>query len=431
MIKDEVFSLLQYCYHIIGETIGKKIEKKVNRENKRLYCRIFFGLLLLCNSFNEIFEWNENNATAHWYFGVMGCVFFLIGVNVWKTKWQYNAWNGWMAGSWYGLWITILVSNILENEPWKEISIVMLLGGGFLLCTWNQMYSRKELIEDILVAFEVFFVVIIIYCAICRPFRAGVCYNGYCKSRDEFAIYAILMMIIFMERLYEQIFLNAGGKLHETVIWIGELISVVYLALSGYRVGHYMAIGLVLLFIYVLVQGGKRTRQREKVHWECFLIGCICTGIICMITIFLPSFLHTEVIYENESYITNFTEEADEPLLIKFQEFTDKIYKEVEAENEIVKKIDILKIVIWISCALLQMSVLFEGGKRLMKSHIEGMDFFVASVAAGFTYFCITTNLLENYLNPMWICYYLSCGYWFYEMRIEKRKSHYEKIVLQ
>lgn len=75
----------------------------------------------------------------------MGGIIFLTGVNVWKSKWKYHAWNGWIAGSWYGLWITILVSNILENEPWKEISIVMLLGAGFLLCTWDQILSTQSI----------------------------------------------------------------------------------------------------------------------------------------------------------------------------------------------------------------------------------------------------------------------------------------------
>ena len=429
MIKDEIFSLLQYSYHIIGEMTAKKIEKKVNRENKRFYCRIFLSLLLLCNSFYGIAAWSKDSTAEHIYFLVMGGIIFLTGVNVWKSKWKYHAWNGWIAGSWYGLWITILVSNILENEPWKEISIVMLLGAGFLLCTWDQIPSRKALMDDILTAFEVFFGVIVIYCAICRPFKAGVCYNGYCKSREEFAIYAVFMMAVFMERIYEQMFRNTGQKLYEAVIWTGELLSVIYLVLSGYRTGYYASVCLVVLFTYLLIQGRKRRKKREKIHWGSFLAGCICTGIICMTTILLPDFLHTEVIYENESYMDSAVEEGDETSFIKFQEFHDKIYKEVKVENEIVKKFDILKIVILIPCVLLQMSMLIESVKRLRKSPIDGMDFFTAAVAVCFSYFCITTNLLENYLHPLWICYYLNCGYWFYEIRIEKRESHYEKIV--
>ena len=96
-------------------------------------------------------------------------------------------------------------------------------------------------------------------------------------------------------------------------------------------------------------------------------------------------------------------EEGDETSFIKFQEFHDKIYKEVKVENEIVKKFDILKIVILIPCVLLQMSMLIESVKRLRKSPIDGMDFFTAAVAVCFSYFCITTNLLENYLHPLWI----------------------------
>ena len=81
MIKDEIFSLLQYSYHIIGEMTAKKIEKKVNRENKRFYCRIFLSLLLLCNSFYGIAAWSKDSTAEHIYFLVMGGIIFLTNRN--------------------------------------------------------------------------------------------------------------------------------------------------------------------------------------------------------------------------------------------------------------------------------------------------------------------------------------------------------------
>ena len=71
MIKDEIFSLLQYSYHIIGEMTAKKIEKKVNRENKRFYCRIFLSLLLLCNSFYGIAAWSKDSTAEHIYLSLI------------------------------------------------------------------------------------------------------------------------------------------------------------------------------------------------------------------------------------------------------------------------------------------------------------------------------------------------------------------------
>lgn len=321
----------------------------------------------------------------------------------------------------------------------------MLFACGILIFVWNNRKDPKKLISEILWALEVDFGIALLFCMIFRTKKLAVRYNGIFPDSQQFAMYAALMLAVFLVEIGN---LPGQKNLFRKSIWpiTGAALSLFFLQRAGSRSGFVTL--AVLLGIFVIWNYYRREDWLRE--WKTFavcgfkagLIAVFCVFIVHVSIKYLPGALGTEVAFEQEHLVSSLWPEqmadfdALEPGLMEgVQSAKDIDYgmywknyirrlgftgssqevrlrrESIPSNNTYLQMMYRYGIFILIPFLVLQISLIGKGISKIRKGTRE--DIWVFMTGAVFLCFCFVTDADVAAGHPLWFCYYGGMGYWF------------------
>lgn len=450
---DKWMFCLQYAYKLLIEDIAKGIFRRVS-ENKRsifrtgLFCLLFL-LLALANINGWMFKISSYKNTIL----VFCMIMLLISTLCTGRSFQPMRWEKPLVLSWLGLWLGTMISDLTAKTSYHFVGYAMFFACGILIYTWNQMRSPSILLFEIMEALEIDFVFAVLYCMVFRTKKLAIQYNGIFRSSEEFSIYSVLMLSVFLTEI--DVLLRERKKwIHYLINITGASVSLYFVVRAGNTTGYIAAILVIGIFSFKELFSFKEWRERwKKLFLSCFSGIGIAFFIVCLIHIsikYVPSYLDTEIAYKKETLMTNVPQdmmeafEALQPGLMQGVVQKDSIEINVY-QRAYLRKLSLLGkgqairvfnkkvpsysgyiqmayrygIFILVPYITLQICMIGNGIRGIQEETKEKFSgsFWMFLVTIIFICFCIKGNIEQTFGSPLWVCYYLGAGYWFVEKR--------------
>lgn len=322
--------VLQTGYILVGDYFGGAIYRRIGKKEKDGVLRTTFCLFFAWIFFFTVLDWA--NDEEYYRFFLLGCILLLVlaGSLMWEKDLVKISWKTPIATAWIVLWIAVMISDAFVEQGNKFVGYIMLLAGGYFVFIWNQIKHPQKVIYTFVESLEIDFALVTIICMVCRQQKISVYYNGIFLSAEEFAIYVLLMYIIF--------FIGAYRNFTQRAVWWKCALKVVGLAVSLYFiersvgiVGYIALILITVIAMVVIVIHGKGLQSLIRMlHGQIgkMLIVC-CVGFFTVLVLhtttkYLPNYLGTNWESEDELWISKLpTSELDKYKILLPEELQD------------------------------------------------------------------------------------------------------------
>lgn len=446
---------LQFIYQIFGEGACKKVYGRTSKQQRKNWRRFLFCLFFLWMGAANVAGWLDTSNSQRYYMFSIVIFLVLIFTHMWERPLQGINWNKPISLSWVLLWAGVLASDCFLASHKMSYGAVVLLACGCFIFVWNNQKNPDTLLFEIMQALEIDFWIAVLYCMLFRTKKLTVRYNGIFLHSEEFAMYAALMLSVFLVES-ARLFSGKGGLRKSVYYLTGAAISLYFVIRASNESGC-IAAGLIL-FLFVIRQVRRRREwtgdfmQVVKCGVTAGAVGFLCICAVHYATKYLPAFLGTEIEYEEEDFISNVASEemmAFEELqpglmegAVSAQDMEYPMYLKnylrrigligergkvkvhragVDAYNGYVQMAYQYGIFILIPYFVLQISVVLKGISSIRGgSKITDMWLFMVTVI--FICFCVFGNPEKMFGHPLWFCYYIGIGYWFQGQRTDKGK---------
>lgn len=329
--------ILQSAYVIVGNYVGNIAKKRLTYKNtvmQMLFCCMFMLITM-----SDII--GVNGKETYRYFELV-CTVFLVaeGAILWENNLKEIKWENPLVLSWIGLWCMVSISDFFVGKGNKFIGYVMLIGTGFFIFVWNQVKSKKAVIKLIMLALEIDFWVILLFCIFFRHKKITVYYNGVFATPEKMAMYSLLMFCIFLVEIMAII--EKKVSVNRWIIYGSGMSVSLYLVLRSGGIISGFTLIIVLIIAVIFRIWSYLLRKINIIELLKKQIGnilmMISIAFVVTISVYfllerLPFNIEMDIAIENEQTISV----LDEETLEKYQ----MIYPE-ELENVISK--DKLKI---------------------------------------------------------------------------------------
>lgn len=458
-------AILQYMYQIFSEGACRRVHGrtgKLQRKNRR---RFLLCLFFLWMGAANIAGWLKTADSQRYYMLSVVVFLALIFAHMWEHPLQEINWNKPISLSWIMLWAGVLVSDCFVVSYKVSYGAVMLFACGCFIFVWNNQEKQETLLYEIMQALEIDFWIAVGYCVLFRTKKLAIRYNGIFLGSEEFSMYAVLMLAVFLTKLVR--FFPGKVNLWKSVYNVAGAVISLYFVFRASNEGGFIAAGIVLFFFAI-----KQIRQRREwigdlgkaiKHWAAAgVVGFLCVCAVHYATKYLPAFLGTEIEYEDEFLISNVSPEemaAFEELqpglmegVVSAQDMeygmylknylrriglfgergTIKVHRvPADAYSGYVKMAYQYGIFILVPYLILQICMVGKGISG-MKKEGKAADIWLLMVAAIFICFCVFGNPENMFGHPLWFCYYVGMGYWFQENKGNiGNKGEKEKNLLE
>lgn len=219
-IADEVYCLIK------KRTISFFRKYPISRRNLRT--GIFLAVFLSMYFANVSGTYMQNSYYKYYAAFVCICIFLLGTSSIGENRQDRQEEK---VVTWSRLWIcfciVLCISDFWVTKFYKFSGWIFMIVLGFAFFCWKKGNARKYVLEDMFQALQILFWPCVIFCLFCRQKRGGVLYNGIYKDSKEFAVYALVMFVIFLSYFIRTCERNKEKKY---VIWFWEL----GMALCGY-----------------------------------------------------------------------------------------------------------------------------------------------------------------------------------------------------
>lgn len=449
--------ILQYIYQVFFEKAGEKIAGGLGKKEKNAMRVFLFGLLLFWMVTGNALSWSANKEYYRFHAAVCLVLLIAIGMFSWEKLPKQIAWKSPLAISWICLWSGIAISDFFVKKDIGMIGFFMLFGGGYFLLAWENMEKKEEMIYNMLDALEKTFWAAVAYCMLFRAKYPGIHYNGIFPNPEEFAMYAVLMLSVFLLRMDGDIRKSATEKIffRKYVMNISGGAAAFYFIL---RSGNFMGVITVFLIIglfairqiFLLQMPFKKLCRVLSYLLKGSIIAFLLVCVVHVSTKNLPIFLEMDVIYESEMLTTGLDDEMKEALNELYPGSMDGVKQDENNERNIVQRNYIRRLNLFgnknnklkvfrsyavpdngyiytaykyglfllLPYVIFQICFLGKGISIFIRKKEKGKeidaDFWLLMIGILFTGFSIYGNLeISVFGQPLWICYYLSAGYWF------------------
>lgn len=225
----------------IANEIYQKVKKKTvtsfkisNFSKKKIRIGIFCILFLYMYLVNVLGLYSKTE--YYKYHMLLACIcLFLLGVfSIRETGVQTERKNG---IKWSRIWISfcvlLCISDFWASKFYKFSGWMFLIFFGFAFYCWKRNQAGKEILEEGFLALKILFWPGVLFCIFCRQKKGAILYNGIYRDSREFAVYALVMFIIFVS---DYIFVLKEGNRKKAKILLCELgaaVSAYFLLASG------------------------------------------------------------------------------------------------------------------------------------------------------------------------------------------------------
>lgn len=460
---------LQFTYQVFGEGICRKVYGRTGKQQRKNRRRFLWCMFFLWMGAANIAGWLGTSDSQRYY--MLSVIFFLVLVfaHMWEHPLQEVNWNKPISLSWVFLWAGVLVSDCFHASYKVGYGAVLLLVCGCFIFVWNSQKKQETLLYEIMQALEIDFGIAVAYCMLFRTKKLTIRYNGIFRDSEEFSMYAVLMLAVFLAELARH-FPGKRSLRKFTYYLSGAAISL-YFVIRASNESGFIAAGLVLLLFAIRQIRGRREWIREmgravKHGAVAGIVGFLCVCAVHYATKYLPAFLGTEIEYEDEVFISNVSPEdmvafeALQPGLmegaVSAQDMEYRMYLKnyhrrlgLFGQRETVKvrraPVDPYSgyvqmayqygIFIIIPYLVLQICMLTKGIASIRRNGCKAADMWLLMVTVVFICFCIFGNPENMFGHPLWFCYYIGAGYWFQgnigkKGKIEKNMTEEKDFVV-
>ncbi|MCI8483828.1 MAG: hypothetical protein HFH41_05765 [Lachnospiraceae bacterium] len=453
---------LQFAYRIFLEGLCKKIHDKITA-GQRVYLRkLLFCLLFLWMTTAELMGWLGNEAVERYYLLSFSAIVILIGILMWEKKLSYVNWNHHLSLAWIWLWIGTLLVDWFVTSKIKYHGCVMLLACGCFIFLWNNRKGPESILYEIMQALEIDFIIATIFCMLFRTKKLTIRYNGFFNSSEYFAMYAVLMLAVFLTEIDRMI--RRKESLKKYVAYVtGAAVSLYFLLRASNESGYAAAGGILIIFVIRQILERKEWFGQLHIVFRngtiAGLIGILCVCGVHFSTKYLPAFLGTEIEYQHETLISNVSREemkkfeALQPGLMKAKSYQDQEYgikwknyirrlglngkrgrlmvnrRRTTAYNGYIQMAYQYGFFILLPYVVIQICMIIKGVSFLKRRSTDMWLFMVTTI---FVCFCLLGNVENDFWHPLWFCYYIGMGYWFVDkVNGEERIGDIEKGILE
>lgn len=438
--------ILQFVYRVFSEGLCREVYGRTTNFQRKNRRRFLFCLLFLWMGTANIVGWLSKADSQRYYMIFVISFLVLILVHMWEHPLHEVNWKKPISWAWLWLWLAAMVSDSIVVSHKTGYGAVMLFVCGSFIFVWNNQRKQETVIYEMMQALEIIFGIAVIYCMLFRTKKLTIRYNGVFHNSEEFAMYAVLMLAVFLAecaRLFQ-----GKGNLRKSIYYLsGAGISLYFVIRASDEYG-YIAAGAVL-FLFAIRQikcKGEWKRNIREIIRHGVIAGTV--GFLCVCTVhyatkYLPAYLGTEIEYEDELFISNVTpeemvafEELQPGLMdgvvsakdMEYHMYTKnylrriglfgkrgmvKVHRvSVDAYNGYVQIAYQYGIFILIPYLVLQVCMITKGISGIRKeSKVTDMWLFMVTIV--FLCFCMFGNPENAFGHPLWFCYYVGMGYWF------------------
>lgn len=450
--------ILQYAYQLFGDEIGKKVTRKISSKHIDKIRTGIFTLMFVYMIVMNILGLSMVEDFYRYYVLIISITFIILGIISWEKPFREVRWNG-IAGVWLILCAGMCISDFFVNKDMGFAGYALIIAIGFFIFSWNNMDKPKFIIYNITQALKTVFAIAVIYCTVCREKKLAVSYNGIFTSSEEFAMYALLMFVVFCVAL-DWVFRNNGSLWEYIKNVVGGLLSFFFIIRTE---NIPCLIGAILIMILWLLKQIILGNSGQTVIKKTLLNILVSAGVAITLTAcvhvaikYVPQSLGTAIQYENEILLTNESKEIinalneTDPVILENVEKRDiksvnmirlnyirkmnllgnqsdlRVFLKPQSANSgylaIAYKYGIYILIpvllLQIYCVCFGMETIYNSArsnkkKRKIVTNELDCNFLILGIVIAFICCCATSNIEQPFAHPLWLAYYILPGYWF------------------
>lgn len=306
-----VVVILQEGYLLVGDFIGKPFAGKKWKGYRRRFRTGIFFLMFTLGELAGIQGWYSDATGYKYVMLVMALCIILLGILCWERELKVLNWNAIIPFAWLLLWGSVCISDVMQSKSCKFVGYLFLTAVGFFFFLWNNMKNPYQVKREMYQAFNLNFVVVILYCMFFRTKEIGVLYNGPFTSRETFAIYAVTAVGAFLTQLYKELFRKneeRKQRVHMILYIVGIALGMSFLYYANTISCNLALMAEIIIFGYNIFRSRTILYPNVKKMICTSLIGLF-AGAICVEGVnlainFLPEALGTEIVYDEEELVT-------------------------------------------------------------------------------------------------------------------------------
>ncbi len=435
---------MQDSVRIFGDLLGRRMGGKLHPRQRRSVRRFLFCLLLAWMMVGNVAGWLGSAQSCRYH--LLACVALLLAISFvsWERPLQNPYWRGALMKSWLFIWLGIVLCDFFVVRKVESLTgYAMLIAGSVFIYFWQNMKEPGQMFGDLLKALEITFLLGLAYCVLFRAKLPAVDYNGMFANAEELAMYAVLMAIVFLTELDGAIKGKKGFAPYVKCI-SGGAAALFLLWRSGHKAGMVIFALLGALYIPILAARLRRTARKWRLSLQiaaaaAFALPCICALFLGIKHV--PQMLGMDISYENELLVTELEGEQREQYLLQFPQSLDGVRTKEAGKLTI----------IWRAYARRLNLFGHSGGQEAFRRKVSPYNGYLGMAyqhgifillpylafqvlalavsikcviqkrgsknvcllfwAIAFTCFCFCANVEISWGHPLWLCYYLSAGY--------------------
>lgn len=249
--------ILQDIYILVAEQMRKVVLFIPQSGKIRNHCRT--GLFLLIFLYSVYVEIAGTYYTSFKYHLLIYTILLLIvAVLSIESKLEKKNWNNPLVWSWLIFWTMACVSDFIVLKYIRFAGYVMILAVGFFIFVWNNMKNPQEMTADFVRAVHCFFILITIFCLLCRPERAEYRYSGFTTNPSIFALYLATCWAVALGEIDSRI--QERENLRKIFPYILEACLIAVLCWKSQSAGPFLCMaGIAFIWLFKMV---RRTRNK-------------------------------------------------------------------------------------------------------------------------------------------------------------------------
>ena len=299
--------VLQKIYFLIAKLFWK-IMKRLPLNQRRRNCLIIFSfvIMFLYNVWVEISQTYYTDFNSHLLIYLF--LAWVIAILSIESTLKKVKWNNSLVWSWLFLWIMACISDAFISKYFRFIGYAMVFVIGFFVYVWNNMEKPEILTRNFVRAIHVFFILITLFCLLCRPEITGesaMRYAGISKNPSIFALYLGIIFSVTLGEIENSI--KKGKEIKKILPYILEGCIVLVFCWKTQSVCPLLSIAGISFVWFVRMINYTKQKNCRKI-----LMSIIICAVVLVIPVYLsldwgvkhiPQSLGTSVNFEGEQPI--------------------------------------------------------------------------------------------------------------------------------
>ncbi len=292
--------VLEKIYIVIAEQFQKfSIYVKKFVENIKVY-RILAFIVMFVYSISVEVEGTYTDCYKY-HIVVYSALITFIGILSIEQTPRIRKWNNSLVWSWFVLWIIACLSDFKIHKEVIYLGYVMIFVIVFFCFIWNNMTKPEELLHDFIYAIHIFFVLICIFCLLCRPESAEARYPGISRNPGVFGLYLSIIWAVLLGEIETRI--REGCRGIKILIYAIELCMIFSFCWKSQSAGSLLCmLGIGFIWILKIIYS---VSPKEK-HLFVMIIVCV---VILFVPVYkglswgltyIPQFTGTSITFVDE-----------------------------------------------------------------------------------------------------------------------------------